>query len=890
MAKDSMRIAERRPTAAGLSWARRRAFAGLVVERVWPPLLGLAGLVALFLILSWFGLFAALPMLARWAILALLLAGGAVVVWKLLRLKRPDAEEVDRRIEAASHLAHQPLQAQSDRPAGGDAFGAALWRAHQDRMAARLRDLSGGAPRTRTERLDPFALRAALALLLVTAFGYSYGSNGGRVSDVFAAPTAAPGVEGRVDAWVTPPAYTGRAPIFLTEAAAERAGTPIEVPAGSILSVRVSEGAGASLTYTPASGGEAATIAPGPPAEAVVPGDAEADAGATDEPTPAGPKDSAASAASAGEYEFSLVDSGSAALSTTFRTLGAWSFVVTPDTPPTVAYAGEPGETRGGGLELSYLVADDYGARKGRAEIEVKEAMAPGARPLVAVPEINLALPRRARDAEGKGRTVSELKDSPYAGARVAMTLVVADDAGQEGRSETKTFTLPERAFTKPLARAVIEQRRMLALDANAAPRVVEMLDAVTMRGEETIPNASDYLALRAARTRIAAADNDEALVSAVDFLWEIALGIEDGNLSLAEKRLRDARENLAEALENGASDAEIDRLMAELREAMQEYMQAMAEAMKNQPPMSQEQMQNAQEIRPSDLDKMMDRIEELAKSGAKEAAQQMLSQLQEMMENLQAMRPGQPQQGGEQDAMRQQMDQLGELLRQQQALKDQTYDLGRQQMQRQLNEGGEPQMGEDGQPQPGQDGQQPGPMSAEELQKQIDRLKQQQGQLRQDLEKLQEAMKGMGMQPGEGLGEAGEAMGEAESALGEGDDGNAVGQQSRAMEALRKGAQDMMQQMQEAMQQGQGQQPGQGQGQGQMGEGYGRGEQRSGRDPLGRPRSTQGADFGQDVQVPDEIDTQRARRILDAIRDRLGDTLSPQLEREYLERLLRTQ
>jgi uncharacterized protein (TIGR02302 family) len=887
MAKDSMRIAERRPPADGLAWARRRARAGLVVERLWPALLGLSGLAALFLILSWFGVFAALPVAARWAILALLLAGAGFLVWRLLRLRMPLAEEIDRRIEAASRLEHQPLQAQSDRPAGGDAFAAALWRAHQDRMAARLRDLSGGAPQTRTERLDPFALRAALALLLVTAFGYSYGSNGGRISDVFAAPTMAPGVEGRIDAWVTPPTYTGRAPIFLTEAAADKTGAPIEVPAGSVLSVRVSEGAGASLTYTPASGGEPATIAPGIPADPAVPTETDTAETETAAPPPASPADPAVAA---GEYEYSLVDSGAATLSTTFRTLGAWSFVVTPDTPPTIAYAGEPGETRGGGLELTYTVADDYGARRGRAEIAVKEALAPGARPLVAVPEINLALPRRAKDAEGKGRTVTELEDSPYAGARVAVTLVVADDAGQEGRSETKTFTLPARSFTKPLARAVIEQRQMLALDANAAPRVVEMLDAVTLRGDETIPSAADYLALRAARTRIASAENDEALVSAVDFLWQIALGIEDGNLSLAEKRLRDAREKLAEALEKGASDAEIDKLMAELRAAMQEYMQALAEAMKNQPPMSQEQMQNAQEINPSDLDKMMDRIEELAKSGSKEAAQQMLSQLQEMMESLQAMRPGQPQQGGEQDAMRQQMDKLGELLRQQQALKDQTYDLGRQQMQRQLNEGGEPQKGENGEPQQGQDGQQPGPMTAEELQKQIDRLKQQQGQLRQDLDKLQEAMKGMGMQPGEGLGEAGEAMGEAEAALGEGDDGNAVGQQSRAMEALRKGAQDMMQQMQQAMQQGQGQQPGQGQGQGQMGEGYGRGEQRSGRDPLGRPRSTQGADFGQDVQVPDEIDTQRARRILDAIRDRLGDTLSPQLEREYLERLLRTQ
>ena len=38
--------------------------------------------------------------------------------------------------------------------------------------------------------------------------------------------------------------------------------------------------------------------------------------------------------------------------------------------------------------------------------------------------------------------------------------------------------------------------------------------------------------------------------------------------------------------------------------------------------------------------------------------------------------------------------------------------------------------------------------------------------------------------------------MGEAEGALGEGEGDRAVGQQGRALEALRRGAQDMMQQI----------------------------------------------------------------------------------------------
>ena len=61
-------------------------------------------------------------------------------------------------------------------------------------------------------------------------------------------------------------------------------------------------------------------------------------------------------------------------------------------------------------------------------------------------------------------------------------------------------------------------------------------------------------------------AESDDALRDVVSYLWQIALGIEDGDLSAAEKRLRQAQQALKEALERGASDEEIDKLMKELR------------------------------------------------------------------------------------------------------------------------------------------------------------------------------------------------------------------------------------------------------------------------------------------------------------------------------------
>src|SRR5690606_10080236 len=163
-------------------------------------------------------------------------------------------------------------------------------------------------------------------------------------------------------------------------------------------------------------------------------------------------------------------------------------------------------------------------------------------------------------------------------------------------------------------------------------------------------------------------------------------------------------------------------------------------------------------------------------------------------------------------------------------------------------------------------------PMTPEELAEAMRRLQQGQGQLQQELQQLSEALDGMGLEPGEGFGEAGEAMGRAEGSLGEGRGEQAVGEQGQALEALRRGAQEMMQQMMQAMQgeDGQGQEGGR--------------QQNSSRDPLGRPRATTGPDFGNSVQVPDEIDVQRAREILEEIRRRLGNALSPEIERNYLE------
>jgi uncharacterized protein (TIGR02302 family) len=357
-----------------------------------------------------------------------------------------------------------------------------------------------------------------------------------------------------------------------------------------------------------------------------------------------------------------------------------------------------------------------------------------------------------------------------------------------------------------------------------------------------------------------------------------MATQLEDGNVSDAERNLRQAQEALRQALERGASDEEIKKLTEDLRAALDKFLQALAEEMRKNPQQNARRMDpNSRMLRSQDLKSMLDRLEQLSRSGAKDAARQLLDQLQQMLENLQMAQPGGDMDGD--DDMMSALDELGEMIRKQQQLRDRTYRQGQDQRRQRGQRG-----------QQGQDGQKGD---------QYGELRQGQQALRDQLKKLLEELKkrglgqqgqqgqqGQGGQPGQGggdldsLGRAGDAMGDAEGALGDGNSDGAVDGQGRALEALRKGAQNLAQMMQQQM--------GLGPGPGQPGR---QGQQRAGQetDPLGRPMK--GPQYGDDPThkgVPGEIDVQRARRILEELRRRLGEATRPQIELDYIERLLK--
>jgi uncharacterized protein (TIGR02302 family) len=801
-----------------------RARLVLYWENVWPRLAPLLALAAIFAALSWFGLWRILPTPARFAVLLAFAVAAIALIVRAGAARGAERRAALARVERASGAEHRPATAFNDRLATSesDPLTAALWTAHRERLLASLTRLKTGAPEPRLTRHDPWALRFLVILLFIVGFFFAGPERVERLQEAFRGgePTAA--TVARVDAWVTPPAYTARAPIFLTGATAPKApDAGYSVPAGSVLTVRI--GGNRDLDVMAATGSDPETTIAG---EAAAPG-----------------------SAAPLEHKLTLDRATDISVRKGTREISAWRFAVEPDQAPHIAIEKPPAPTASGALTLSYSLGDDYGVVSAEALLEpIAENASAGAdaRPLVPAPSLPLSLPQM-RVRSGTGETIRDLTAHPWAGSTVRLTLVARDDAGQEGKSTPVEVKLPARVFRDPVARAVIEQRARLAVDANNANAVANALDAMALAPEKGLKDLPAYLVLRSAYYRLQAARNDDGLRDVVDYLWSIALGLEDGDLSLAAEQLRSAQDALRQALENGASDAEIERLTQELREAMQRFMQALMEqARKNPQTANQPPDPNARMLRSEDLERMLDQIENLARTGARDAARQLLSELQNMLENLQTGQPMMSDQNGQE--MMQSLEDLGEMIRRQQELMDKTFRAERGDKQ----EGG-------------------GKATKEELEEALRQLREGQQGLQQSLQELMDRLGELGMDENGKLGQAGEAMGRAAESLGKGQPGGAVGSQGQALDALRQGAQGLAQQFANRGQGG----------------GLRTGEGMPNEDPLGRPQRTRGPDLGDSVKVPDEIDTQRAREILDAIRKRLGETGRPAIELDYLERLL---
>ena len=906
----------------------RNSKRALFFEKLWPRVWLLIGVGGVFLAISMAGLWSSLDPLAHKLVLFLFALAALAALVFVARTPWPSRNAAIRRLEQHSGIPHRPASSYEDTlssTSSEDPATRSLWRAHRERLANMIEKLRVGHPRPATPKKDPFALRALLILGVAVMFAFIGSNASERIAEAFRFSLGANATNTRIDAWVTPPPYTAMPPIMLADGG--RTGTTLkltetpnedrtffEVPASSVLTIRGTRSELADLPVdialeVQADGEDPITLRTGDRGSDQSRSPSSASAAEPANPSTDKPKQAGSTSGvdtneiPANEIRHSLLQSSRIRLLVSGSEVAAWTFAVQPDLKPEIELLKPPRPSSRGSLKLNYKMSDDYGIASARAKLiqlpkEIHDpdtawarpAELKGARfPLPRPPELPLRLPR-ANAKDGKADTHLEVASHPWSGMRVSMTLEATDVAGQVGQSQPLELVLPQRRFSNPLARAIIEQRGKLIEDSRHRRQVRLALEALTLEPEGFIEDLQAYLGLRSAYHRLSNDETRAGFISVIEQLWHVALRIEDGDLSDAERRLREAQDKLSKALEEGANDQEIQDAIDELRQALNDYMRQMQKQARENPmqPLDGLDEQN-QVLSSEDLEQLMREMEQMARSGSREAAQQMLSQLRDLLDQMKNGQPQSAQSAEEQREAMKMMKELGDLVGKQQKLMDDTFrQRGQQRGQQQGRQGGQSgqqgqrgrqgrqgqgspdgqgqpggRRGRDGRPQlgfPSQNGRGPG----------LRDLHRRQNALRDRLDQLLGEMQQKGRRGSDSLSAAREAMEAAEQELSRGDLSGATQAQSEALERMREGAQTMARQMLENSPQRFGQQ------------------RDSPRDPLGRPQRSQGPDMGTSVKVPDEIDMQRAREILEELRRRLGQQTRPAEELDYIERLLR--
>lgn len=816
---------------------------------------GLRAGLALLLALGAWAVFALLGGHERLPLLAQSLASIAalgVFVWLAWRAKRawraPSDAEARTRLAADSKLDPGVFDSLRDRPAHYDAFSMALWGRERERAAAHTEQARIGPLRPQLDDVDRYRVRYALLAAVIVSGVIAGGHAPDRLTQALL-PDPGPLLgDGplAVEAWLTLAEYTHAAPVSLSDRLGERIVSPPSVEA----TVRVTGPAGAPTLVFDGDGGRRAARF-------------------------------ARAADGAWEAHLSIPGAGRLKIVRFLHVRGAWDIAPSPDAAPQAFFSAPISVLPRERGALSWRVSDDFGVR--RLLLRVRPVNPPAG--LAHADPVDTELEAPAGDPQqAEGNSQVDLAPHPYTGMDVQAQIVAVDALGQEGASQPLRFTMPEKVFLQPLARAAIEIRRHILTDRRSyrparqrttrtilaggillgserievrddsrdpplerAPdgvrRAARLLDALMMAPEDGyFRDLAVFAGLRMARSELDAARSSGDTEAAADILWRTALRAEYGGAADARRALEEAQRALSEALAEPAPPERIRQLMEALREATDRYMQALVQqALRNGQRQSMEDTQDQTQISGRDIENMLQQVQELSEQGRNAEAQALLQQLSQILANLD-VRLSQQSQGGEgtqQQQMQQSMDRLADTMGQQRALRDDTQ-------QHQAASGSQ------------QGGQ---------------ALADRQSQIRRALSEAQRQSGEAGSAANRELDAAARAMRQSERALRAGDLRGAEAAQTAALDHLREGASQLSARMRD------GQNGDEEADTGKSGE--------DARDPLGR---SAGAAGSRSMRLQGDLTNQaRARELFDEIRRRADDPNRPEAEREYLRRLLDT-
>ncbi len=494
-------------------------------------------------------------------------------------------------------------------------------------------------------------------------------------------------------------------------------------------------------------------------------------------------------------------------------------------------------------IRVPLIVKDDYSVKEISITMDINEMVED--RPL-GDSYVENRLIMSEPELDFKIAPIYDMTWHSWAGLPVTFEYKAIDHKGQTSTLEKINLVLPERDFEHPLAKSLISVRKRLAWGYKDSfvdlARNLEILLSATQYFQN---KSSAYLAVRAASSRLFYVDQapEQIRVTAakevIKLLWDAAITIEDGDLALALRDMRDAQRRLENAMRDpNTSEDEISALMDDLREKMAKYFLEMQREMQKRIANGEDIQELSadnfgQMISPDIISKLMQQIEAALRAGDSQKAQELMSKLQRMME---IMDPSMARQlPSDMQKMREGVNELQELIEKQEALLEQTKTRKTKA---------------------------PSKIEQEALRYVL-------GQLMLDVsEEIDEIP--------ESMGSAEQEMRLSENALGEGTPKKSIPHQENAIKHLKEAQEEFNKQFKARMK--------------QM---IGIGLSGAGRyDPLGRPYGPDGDQNGDsyqsDVQLPDEAQKKRVDQILKDLRDRSGDRHNSDEALDYFRRLLR--
>ena len=795
-------------------------------ERFWVASWLPASILSIFVAVA---LTDSLHLLPGWIHLSFLfLASGCFLISTFrgfVDFQLPTTAEAKQRLETGPHIEHRPVTAWEDsRSKIYGRFQNVLWQLHRNRALETLRQLRVPLPRSRVASKDRYSLRAIAILLLVVGVVGAWGELPERLARAMVPILAENNNLISVKVWITPPDYTQLKPVYLE---ASR-----------------SESATQATDHTAALAEHDITIPHGSMVLAVVTGT------------------SRATRLVVGNDIIPLVNQGSNShsietklppgktlrVSQGSHTLAEWKITPVSDQPPLVNFVEKPKEARRWRLKINYSANDDYGLASVKALLTRPEEQ------LTLLQDEVISFPLSMPPLGPKNINHSSFHDltaHPWAGLKVHIQLTAFDLADQTGQSKGKSIILPERVFLHPIAQQLVASRKLLVEKPNSRLTVVERLINILERPEKFGQDVKIFLALATAKARLVYAEGNESSVSVLDLLWYTALRLEDGKLFVAEQALEEAENALAEALEQKAPASKVNQLINQLKLALHEYYKVLAERMPEEGLSELMGDWETKSLVPQDISQMMEKLRGLSQVGANEAAQHVLSELQNMLETLRSAAQNtnlHPDMKTTQRILKE----LKELARQQSQMLDQSFQEARKQELRQRQRGT---------PNTDSDKRQDATERQIELRKQL-------GDLMTRIAEIANSIP-------ESMGKAEQAMRDAENALSAGGWLATSEAQARAVHNLKRSLTSASNEMMKVL------------------------AERGIEVPIPIPMTPESGQFDplgrrlepvndRTVQIPTRPDVQRSRQILDEIRRRASERTRPQQEQDYLRRLMK--